>query len=254
MGIIKKTDSNSVPNWGLRDYNEFWGRFVKVNKVNKPSQKFAHSFTINGVSAHIRMIRRRRAEECIQSSNVNTKTKTGPSKKSKKATANENVPSTPKAHPHIQAAYDRGKIDCLIGNDPGEKVPVSVTRHDLKTHEEYKFKISAKQWHARTGYYKRRHKLNQYTGEFERMSRELRENREKFPEQPSPKSHDFATYLEYKLEVFNTSCDVSIFVIQIFFKILTFFFLNNFIRRIIKEELHVNASTNTPRNESHSIV
>lgn len=48
---------DNVPNCTLDDYVGFWSRYVKLDKVNKPSQWFGYSFTTDGVSAHLRMKR-----------------------------------------------------------------------------------------------------------------------------------------------------------------------------------------------------
>ncbi|XP_031634472.1 uncharacterized protein LOC116347862 [Contarinia nasturtii] len=52
--------------WTHAQHNAFWRRFVNLDKINKPSQQFDFSFTTDGCSAHLKMIRRSR--------NVNTNT------------------------------------------------------------------------------------------------------------------------------------------------------------------------------------
>ncbi|XP_031639166.1 uncharacterized protein LOC116351226 [Contarinia nasturtii] len=196
-----KTQRNAKGAWDTDDMNNFWKRFVDIEKLNKPSQKFGFSFTTNGISAHlVRPKRCATVDEQQQDQQPSTSTSN-----------NNNSNSRPPViiPPDVQAAYETEKrITKIYGDDPGMKVMVASTCLDLETGIETSYRLKTKQWHHRSGTFRRRTKLFRYTGDFEKRCKQIRENHDEYPQQPSPKSRNFDKYLDYQIRVFNESCEV----------------------------------------------
>ncbi|XP_031624383.1 uncharacterized protein LOC116341430 isoform X3 [Contarinia nasturtii] len=198
-----KVRRSDKPNWDNNDYDTFWNRYVNLRKINRNGQIFGNYFTTDGVTACLRMIRRKRD---ATSAPTKTSKKNNKKKKGKKQYEKKEPPKCPE---DIKAAFRAGQITKIIGDDPGAKVSRSTTSRDLKSTLEWSYKLTAKQWYAKSGARNRKHRLRRYTGVLEDELQQKRNDLHAlYGEQPSSKSANHQLYLEYNLDSFMASRQV----------------------------------------------
>lgn len=193
----EKTVTKEVKDWDYEATCRFWGRFFNIRAINKrKGQLFNLSLTTDGYTC------------CLQLMKMNA------TKKSDKKEEKEDVKEKKKRNYSKMPQYTRMKFfnnmyQSMVGFDPGYKLPICIVRRNIQTGEEENFKMSYKKYHHNVGTYARINRLKQLTGLFEDVLRNLRENREIYPEMPSCKSADYETYIDYQLNIFELNCLVS---------------------------------------------
>lgn len=241
----KKTNIRSLEDGlnapGFKD--SFWRKFFKIDELNCGRQYFDFSVNTNGVAAHFKMKKRKLWKPIMKfrsdalppiSSNIwdthevqifqynSSATNTGPNRKAKnkkkgeKGNLTRGVLSNGRPNPKYARMTDSMRIRWankryryLIGFDPGYKLPVAIVRQQCATKNEENLTIHWKEFRKRCGDPRRKKKLHRLTGWYEDLARSVRENRDIYPEQPSPKSPDYDTYIDYQMRTFNIGCAVS---------------------------------------------
>ncbi|XP_031617697.1 uncharacterized protein LOC116337359 isoform X2 [Contarinia nasturtii] len=123
-----KVRRSDKPNWDNNDYDAFWNRYVNLRKINRNGQIFGNYFTTDGVTACLRMIRRKRD---ATSAPTKTSKKKNKKKKGKKQYEKKEPPKCPE---DIKAAFITHTIDryCRIMavHEPGTSMLCSRD-HDI---------------------------------------------------------------------------------------------------------------------------
>lgn len=152
--------------------DEAWGLLFdldKIKKLHKHSQ-FHHQIMCDSVSASVLF------------------------KKPKPETTKEDYIKT------VKQRYINNEYKYLIPIDPGKITQIAGIRHNVETGAEENFKISSKSHHWATGQGVRK-KMGERMSEA--FKNEEQTDRERYPEIPSPRGHQWQNYVEHRLQMFN---------------------------------------------------
>lgn len=91
--------------------------------------------------------------------------------------------------------------DQIYGFDVGHRLAIGGVRFNSDGSED-NIRLSSKEFHRKTGFYRRNKKRDRMT---RTVDKAMSEHRESFGEQPGPRSHDFETYADHILKHFHAA-------------------------------------------------
>lgn len=177
---------------------QVFDRYFDVKRMNRGGRgEFDYSLTTDGVSCHIQKVRYVRVADNDDDDEVHRR--------------NEETTNIrrPRIYSQPTATMRQKKYNYIIGFDPGYKVPVATVRQNTQTNEEDRFTLTWREFRKRCGDKERKARLHKINHRFEKEMQRIRQDKDQYAEEPSPKSPNFREYIQYQLRAFNRSFEVS---------------------------------------------
>lgn len=178
---VKKTEtgfSRITIEQFIKNKSKYWFEHFnkkKFKSMEKKQKKFHYQIVSDGVSASILFNNKNRSKKLKSDDYIDI----------------------------ISEKYSNEEYNLVCGFDPGYKNWLGGVVRDEKNGEEKNIKITSKQFHNKTGKHKRVRKAKRWTKHFERAAAMDREDRNIWPETPSPCSRNWFNYVLHRLKMFN---------------------------------------------------